>query len=85
MAVIRDAEALLRKGGYRGPVTSHAVQSLFQNKRKDADGKVLGAYPREVVAAPFHPQERWPGRYSRLRGRGATPGYSRLRALIVVT
>ena len=66
MALIRDAEALLRKGGYEGPVTSHAVQSLFQNKRKDADGKVLGAYPREVVAAPFHPQERWPERFSPL-------------------
>jgi hypothetical protein len=68
MALIGDAEALLRKGGHTGPVTSHAVQGLFRNERKDADGKVLGgAYPRDVVAAPFHPQERWPGRYSRLR------------------
>ena len=49
-----------------GRVTSHAVQGLFQNaKRKDADGRVLEAYPSEVVAAPFHPQERWAGRYSR--------------------
>ena len=45
-------------------MTSHALQSLFQNKRKDADGTVLGAYPREVVAAPFHPQAKWPRRYS---------------------
>jgi hypothetical protein len=66
-AVIGDSAALLRRGGFTGPVTSHAVQGLFQNaKRKDADGRVLEAYPSDVVAEPFHPQTRWPGRFSGL-------------------
>ena len=64
-ALIRDSAALLLRGGFTGPVTSHAVQGLFQNaKRKDADGRVLEAYPSDVVAEPFHPQTRWPGRFS---------------------
>ena len=64
MGLIGKAEALLRRGGYSGTVTSHAVQSLFQNaKPKDEGGKVVEAY-RNVVSATFHPQDRWGQSYS---------------------
>ncbi len=67
MALLKSAEALLRRGGFSGPITSHALQGLFQNvkKGKDAYGKtVLERYPKNVVAGPFHPQVMWGRLYS---------------------
>jgi hypothetical protein len=68
MALLSILAAMLRKGGFTGAITSHALQGLFQNaKTKDADGKATQAYPKEVVAGPFHPQDKWPEFFSTLR------------------
>ena len=68
MAMLSILAAMLRKGGFTGAITSHALQGLFQNaKTKGADGKATQAYPKEVVAGPFHPQDKWPEFFSTLR------------------
>jgi hypothetical protein len=68
MAMLSILATMLREGGFTGAITSHALQGLFQNaKTKGADGKATQAYPKEVVAGPFHPQDKWPEFFSTLR------------------
>ena len=59
MMLIGEAAALLRRGGFKREVTSHALQGLFQNAKTME--KAFG-----VAGAPFHPQARWGMLYSKL-------------------